>query len=102
MDAFSGLFHQTLHFRFRHGAQGGMPQHGRSQFPKLDGCDVFGTVALKGVVGLNQRLKQSMRLAFSRSEENTSELQSLMRISYAVFGLKKKNNISPQKSNHHI
>src|SRR3546814_2095586 len=26
-----------------------------------------------------------------RSEEQTSELQSLMRISYAVFGLKKKN-----------
>src|SRR3546814_1561853 len=26
----------------------------------------------------------------SRSEEHTSELQSLMRISYAVFGLKKK------------
>src|SRR3546814_10827854 len=28
-----------------------------------------------------------------RSEENTSELQSLMRISYAVFCLKKKQNI---------
>src|SRR3546814_4673315 len=28
----------------------------------------------------------------SRSEEHTSELQSLMRISYAVFCLKKKNN----------
>src|SRR3546814_7282734 len=27
-----------------------------------------------------------------RSEEHTSELQSLMRISYAVFCLKKKNN----------
>src|SRR3546814_2716005 len=27
-----------------------------------------------------------------RSEEHTSELQSLMRISYAVFWLKKKNN----------
>src|SRR3546814_5179615 len=27
---------------------------------------------------------------FSRSEEHTSELQSLMRISYAVFCLKKK------------
>src|SRR3546814_8045114 len=27
-----------------------------------------------------------------RSEEHTSELQSLMRISYAVFGLKKNNN----------
>src|SRR3546814_2537939 len=29
-------------------------------------------------------------LEFSRSEEHTSELQSLMRISYAVFCLKKK------------
>src|SRR3546814_2581470 len=29
----------------------------------------------------------------ARSEENTSELQSLMRISYAVFCLTKKNNI---------
>src|SRR3546814_9332474 len=28
-----------------------------------------------------------------RSEEHTSELQSLMRISYAVFCMKKKNNI---------
>src|SRR3546814_4508930 len=31
----------------------------------------------------------------SRSEEHTTELQSLMRISYAVFCLKKKNN-TPQ------
>src|SRR3546814_9547955 len=30
--------------------------------------------------------------AHLRSEEHTSELQSLMRISYAVFCLKKKNN----------
>src|SRR3546814_4529605 len=30
-----------------------------------------------------------------RSEEHTSELQSLMRISYAVFCLKKKNNNQP-------
>src|SRR3546814_9683511 len=30
----------------------------------------------------------------NRSEEHTSELQSLMRISYAVFCLKKKKNIS--------
>src|SRR3546814_8898280 len=29
----------------------------------------------------------------ARSEEHTSELQSLMRISYAVFCLKKKKNI---------
>src|SRR3546814_5716542 len=31
-------------------------------------------------------------LVEQRSEEHTSELQSLMRISYAVFCLKKKNN----------
>src|SRR3546814_4147671 len=30
---------------------------------------------------------------FSRSEEHTSELQSLMRLSYAVFCLKKKRHI---------
>src|SRR3546814_7772266 len=34
-----------------------------------------------------------------RSEEHTSELQSLMRISYAVFCLKKKNN-TEQKQPH--
>src|SRR3546814_3592872 len=32
-----------------------------------------------------------IRSSFTRSEEHTSELQSLMRISYAVFCLKKKN-----------
>src|SRR3546814_3583020 len=32
------------------------------------------------------------RFAEARSEEHTSELQSLMRISYAVFCLKKKTN----------
>src|SRR3546814_7718628 len=31
-----------------------------------------------------------------RSEEHTSELQSLMRISYAVFCLKKKKNLDNQ------
>src|SRR3546814_4787334 len=32
------------------------------------------------------------KIDLPRSEEHTSELQSLMRISYAVFCLKKKNN----------
>src|SRR3546814_6473844 len=42
---------------------------------------------------LAQCARPSIRLArFRRSEEHTSELQSLMRISYAVFCLKKKNN----------
>src|SRR3546814_1381492 len=34
-----------------------------------------------------------------RSEEHTSELQSLMRISYAVFCLKKKNNQNKSRMN---
>src|SRR3546814_4375991 len=37
-----------------------------------------------------------------RSEEHTSELQSLMRISYAVFCLKKKKKTINNKSHNHI
>src|SRR3546814_5046746 len=37
-------------------------------------------------------------VAAIRSEEHTSELQSLMRISYAVFCLKKKNNTHTQST----
>src|SRR3546814_1953324 len=37
-----------------------------------------------------------------RSEEHTSELQSLMRISYAVFCLKKKNSKHIQNSTTHM
>src|SRR3546814_9292424 len=39
-----------------------------------------------------ERVEQCLCRMFVRSEEHTSELQSLMRISYAVFCLKKKNN----------
>src|SRR3546814_1835995 len=35
--------------------------------------------------------RQTSNVVTPRSEEHTSELQSLMRISYAVFCLKKKN-----------
>src|SRR3546814_8478580 len=35
-----------------------------------------------------------------RSEEHTSELQSLMRISYAVFCLKKKKNTTTNQRKH--
>src|SRR3546814_9646669 len=37
------------------------------------------------------------RVIVSRSEEHTSELQSLMRISYAVLCLKKKNSAKQNK-----
>src|SRR3546814_5179419 len=37
-----------------------------------------------------------------RSEEHTSELQSLMRISYAVFCLKKKKNKQQQRDDNNV
>src|SRR3546814_8050606 len=43
------------------------------------------------------RLRLSGLLTLARSEEHTSELQSLMRISYAVFCLKKKKHIKKYK-----
>src|SRR3546814_3743784 len=43
----------------------------------------------RGLRGVTEHLPGSPEHA--RSEEHTSELQSLMRISYAVFCLKKKN-----------
>src|SRR3546814_3456292 len=44
------------------------------------------------------RFESSKQRFWSRSEEHTSELQSLMRISYAVFCLKKKKQQSTQKN----
>src|SRR3546814_2316585 len=54
---------------------------------------------------LNRIFSCSTTPIWRRSEEHTSELQSLMRISYAVFCLKKKkktqnnNKIDKQKTN---
>src|SRR3546814_2241515 len=49
-----------------------------------------------GILGLGRMGLQVARLARARSEEHTSELQSLMRISYAVFCLKKKKQTAQQ------
>src|SRR3546814_10246811 len=43
------------------------------------------------------RISRWRMRGMSRSEEHTSELQSLMRISYAVFCLKKKNKLQCDK-----
>src|SRR3546814_5720711 len=51
--------------------------------------DTFSTWTSKLLLGTGSI---SARMVRPRSEEHTSELQSLMRISYAVFCLKKKNN----------
>src|SRR3546814_1142324 len=68
----------------------------------LDSCarSTFGNVAGTTPAGVGTALRSAStpcaaispngRIRNTRSEEHTSELQSLMRISYAVFCLKKK------------
>src|SRR3546814_1253689 len=80
------------------------------QFAVLDEQHLVADVAVErgshlalGVHGIGQFIDQEVErhvdvmrvftLVAERSEEHTSELQSLMRISYAVFCLKKKNTI---------
>src|SRR3546814_7326730 len=48
----------------------------------------------------HRRRQGPRRLHHHRSEEHTSELQSLMRISYAVFCLKKKTQQQKSKKTH--
>src|SRR3546814_5567588 len=50
---------------------------------------LFSVGVAVGSIAINRLLKGEVSARF-RSEEHTSELQSLMRISYAVFCLKKK------------
>src|SRR3546814_2402218 len=73
------LFPYTTLFRShrRHPRAGAAAPAARLQDPARGQCGRHGRGA--GAVGTR------------RSEEHTSELQSLMRISYAVFCLKKKN-----------
>src|SRR3546814_8012974 len=55
------------------------------------GCSAFDPVELHEGSGLGRlRRRGNVRLGWQRSEEHTSELQSLMRSSYAVFDWKKK------------
>src|SRR3546814_10642676 len=68
--------------------------------PVLSGTSVI--IMLIGPSGKDRSFRLRRKLLQMRSEEHTSELQSLMRISYAVFCLKKKNKnksiFSPEKT----
>src|SRR3546814_10607510 len=77
--------------------------------------DVYGLQQLDALVRAHPRLSHHVvlsaangRSAFregfvhERSEEHTSELQSPMRNSYAVFCLKKKNSTRARASGHNI
>src|SRR3546814_1466666 len=94
-----------VHFR--------QPQPHPHHQPRADAADVEGRLFLRGQAGCQRRshpvrrhqarcprddrrrstsLRHAVRQpALARSEEHTSELQSLMRIAYAVFCLKKQN-----------
>src|SRR3546814_10280783 len=74
------------------------PQRRAHQVRHRDGADPVGADGTRaqrddvrrGALELARVLDQDHPLVEIRSEEHTSELQSLMRISYAVFCLKKK------------
>src|SRR3546814_1875636 len=61
-------------------------------FPTTELADIGDELA-DGLFGLDPTAPQPLA---PRSEEHTSELQSLMRIPYAVFCLKKKNHTNQQ------
>src|SRR3546814_9163869 len=64
-------------------------------------CDCFSVGrAGQGIDAQHMRPLARLTRQASRSEEHTSELQSLMRISYAVFCLKKKNTAINQTTHH--
>src|SRR3546814_4014787 len=83
------LFRSLLHIGRHHHADGTFFRHGAADFfhgfghdLRRDDGGVFDAVAAI--------LAEIAGPVVVRSEEHTSELQSLMRISYAVFCLKKK------------
>src|SRR3546814_2586249 len=76
---------------------------GHQLFSLQPGLEALALAAIAAILGASAGLdRKQLRLLHCRSEEHTSELQSLMRISYAVFCLKKKteqhNKITTQMS----
>src|SRR3546814_7328879 len=76
------------------------PRYRRSSpnLPQKEGARVQSTAIPLSMTAapLAARPARVERAVAVRSEEHTSELQSLMRISYAVFCLKKKTQQNPQ------
>src|SRR3546814_3026820 len=75
------------------GVMGGIESHCEELLPRIKArnADLDITVLCRApYVDGERRVHRGIALAPLRSEEHTSELQSLMRISYAVFCLKKK------------
>src|SRR3546814_10004956 len=62
----------------------------RAHWAQLNSFEAFPAFAAAVIIA---QIAAGPNATADRSEEHTSELQSLMRISYAVFCLKKKNKI---------
>src|SRR3546814_2369649 len=84
-------------------------RHQREAGAMVDAAQQVGKIPadMRAQSRLRQHRRRDLRIApdrsENRSEEHTSELQSLMRISYAVFCLKKKKKKQyqqRQKQNH--
>src|SRR3546814_1334206 len=72
---------------------------GATGFPKTSGgSGLHVYVRIKPEHGFTEVRRAALAFARERSEEHTSELQSLMRISYAVFCLKKKITYNTHKN----
>src|SRR3546814_10745983 len=83
-----GCHGATLEYHRRtHPEERRLPQHQVGHFAHLDGADVLFEPMRNGRAN---SVFGNITARPVRSEEHTSELQSLMRISYAVFCLKKK------------
>src|SRR3546814_1294686 len=84
-------FHPTLICsRGTHGSERRVHSRRRHRQPLVLSFQGARALILPATVDRQQGSRRRGRLRVFRSEEHTSELQSLMRISYAVFCLKKK------------
>src|SRR3546814_3733277 len=89
------LMHSYVHGGIRPVVQSfvAFPHHeAGSLLINANGVLLLATNAVRMAHALPSPMLATLQQQFARSEEHTSELQSLMRISYAVFCLKKKNN----------
>src|SRR3546814_9966708 len=92
----SGLPSEALRYYYAAKSSGGVDDLdlNLSDFVARVNSDVVGkfvNLASRCAGSIHKRFDGRLAEALPRSEEHTSELQSLMRISYAVFCLKKKN-----------
>src|SRR3546814_5570835 len=75
---------------------------GRTHCSQMRSCAEAGCFLRTAPTQRWMEIETANLVSGSRSEEHTSELQSLMRISYAVFCLKKKNSTSISTHLHNI